>query len=60
MSEDRDPDIAVQAAAEWLATAPAGAHSPTIPTVRERFGLTAPDAIEAIRRANALRNARAA
>jgi hypothetical protein len=63
MSEDRDPDLAVQAAAEWLATtdpSATGIHRPVVPCLRERFGLNASDAIEAVRRANVLRNARAA
>lgn len=62
MSEDRDPDLAVQSAAEWLAnTDPSatGIHRPVVPCLRDRFGLNASDAIEAVRRAQSLRWGRA-
>lgn len=54
-----DSDIVTRDAAEWLASTTAGSFRPTVPTLRERFGLTAQEAVAAIRIANTLRNARA-
>jgi hypothetical protein len=51
-------DEHIAAAAEWLATTPRDRRRPIIPQLRERFGITALEAIEAIREAN-LRQARA-
>ena len=56
---DLQPDEAVRAAAEYLAWGRDRTGLPTIPELRTRFGLTTPEAIEAIRIANALRCARA-
>ncbi|RWI90532.1 MAG: hypothetical protein EOR22_23605 [Mesorhizobium sp.] len=58
MQTDLEPDIQVQHAAEWLASAGKTGRA-TVPDLRSRFGLTAHQAIEAIRLANALRLARA-
>jgi len=58
-TEDHANDERVAVAAEWLSATEAGAHCPTVPTVRERFGLSATDAVEAIRRAQSLRWGRA-
>lgn len=60
MSNDRISDTAVQAAAEWLATDTANRiNNPIVPKLKERFGLSAKDAVEAIRRAQSLRWGRA-
>lgn len=56
---DLQPDEAVRAAAEYLAHGRDRTGQPTIPELRTRFGLTTPEAIEAVRLANALRYARA-
>ncbi|MEI8715877.1 hypothetical protein [Mesorhizobium sp. ISC11] len=55
---DLNPDAEVQTAAEWLANAK-DRPSPIIPEIRSRFGLEPLQAVEAIRRAQALRWARA-
>jgi hypothetical protein len=51
---DLEPDEAVAAAARWIATDPER-HGALLPEVRCRFGITTPQAIEAIRLANTLR-----
>ncbi|MBZ9748309.1 hypothetical protein LB516_24055 [Mesorhizobium sp. CO1-1-7] len=58
MQFDLNPDQQVQHAAEWLAGG-GKTGAATVPELRSRFGITAPQAIEAIRLANALRLARA-
>ena len=60
MSEDRDPDAAVAAAAEWLANEPtARVSKPVVPYLQQTFGLCVAEAVEACRRAHALRMGRA-
>ncbi|MER8672533.1 hypothetical protein [Mesorhizobium sp. M0037] len=60
MQNDLEPDMTVQQAAEFLA----GPYErqggrAAVPELRSRFGLSAADAIEAIRIAQAIRLARA-
>jgi hypothetical protein len=57
---DLEPDMKIQMAAEFLA-GPYERHGgrAAVPELRSRFGLSAADAIEAIRIAQALRPARA-
>ncbi|MDN2579196.1 hypothetical protein [Aquibium sp. ELW1220] len=56
---EHEHSAAVDAAAEWLALNPRDKiNRPVVPMLRERFGLSAMEAIEAIRAAN-LRHARA-
>jgi hypothetical protein len=53
------PDIStdpVARAAQWLAGQPSRPH-PVVPALRQRFGLTAPQAVQAIRMAAAMRRA---
>ncbi|HEV7255752.1 MAG TPA: hypothetical protein VGN97_21965 [Mesorhizobium sp.] len=46
----------ISAAAKWLATTPRDARGgPVVPALRERFGLSPGDAIEAIRQAVLIR-----
>lgn len=56
---EREHDEAIAVAAEWLSTSPRDTGRPIIPALRERFGLTAKEAIDVLREAN-LRRARAA
>ncbi|MER8844038.1 MULTISPECIES: hypothetical protein [Mesorhizobium] len=56
---DLQPDEAVRAAAEFLASPRERSGQACVPELRTRYGLTTPEAIEAIRLANALRLARA-
>lgn len=57
---DLNPDVAVQAAAEWLAnTRDHASGRPAVPELKTRFGITALEAVEAIRRAQAIRWGRA-
>jgi len=59
MSCEGPPGEAIDAAAEWLRTKPhERIDRPIVPQLKERFGLTAKQAIEAIREAN-LRHGRA-
>lgn len=53
-ASDLDPDEAIEAAARYVA---AGREpgQPVVADLRTRFGLTTPEACEAIRRANAMR-----
>lgn len=55
---DLEPDFAVQAAAEWLANGRDQTGRAIVPEMKIRFGITALQACEAIRLANALRLAR--
>ncbi|MER9171243.1 hypothetical protein NKI12_28735 [Mesorhizobium australicum] len=60
MQSDLNPDMTIQQAAEFLA----GPYQrqggrAAVPELRSRFGLSAGDAVEAIRRAQAIRMARA-
>ncbi|TKB12803.1 MAG: hypothetical protein E5V75_23995 [Mesorhizobium sp.] len=56
---DHETSEAVACAGEWLSTTSRERIGrPIIPVLRERFGLSAPEAIEAVREAN-LRRARA-
>jgi hypothetical protein len=59
MQTDLEPDESARLAAEWLANEPDHTGRTVIPDLRQRFGLTTQQAIEACRRAQALRNARA-
>jgi hypothetical protein len=59
MQTDLDPDEAVRLASEWLASRQDLTGRPVIPEIKTRFGLGTAEAIEACRRAQALRNARA-
>ncbi|RWL45281.1 MAG: hypothetical protein EOR60_15155 [Mesorhizobium sp.] len=45
-------DIGVHAAAQWLANGSADRTKPAVPQLRKQFGLTAAQAIEAIRQRN--------
>ncbi|MEQ1955959.1 hypothetical protein [Mesorhizobium sp. CN2-181] len=54
MQSDLQPDESVAAAGRWLASDPARAGA-ILPEIKTRFGLTTPEAIEAIRLANAIR-----
>ncbi|RUU86113.1 hypothetical protein EOB59_29980 [Mesorhizobium sp. M7A.F.Ca.MR.176.00.0.0] len=56
---DLNPDVAVQTVAEYLVTPVGQRIRATVPEMRERFGLTTIQVIEAIRLANALRLERA-
>jgi hypothetical protein len=56
---DLEPDAAVQAAAEWIANQRDHVGRAIVPEVKQRFGLATPEVIEAIRRAQNLRWARA-
>lgn len=56
---EHEYSAAIEAAAEWLALNPRDKiNLPIVPALRERFGLSLPEAIEAIRAAN-LRHGRA-
>jgi hypothetical protein len=59
MQTDLQPDEAVRAAAEYLAGPRNRTGQATVPDIKCRFGLTTPEAIEAIRLANRIRLARA-
>lgn len=59
MQTDLEPDEMIRHAAEFIAGPRERTGRATIPEVRERYGLTTPQAIEALRLANALRLARA-
>jgi hypothetical protein len=52
---DLQPDEAVTAAGRWLAGDPERHGGAILPEVKTRFGLTTPEAIDAIRLANAIR-----
>lgn len=54
ITEDRDPDVSVSSAAIWLIGL-AEPPQPIVPELRARFGLTAKEAIEAIRAANEIK-----
>lgn len=45
----------VEAAALWLATGGVDRTKAAVPQIRERFGLTAAEAVESIRRANLIK-----
>jgi hypothetical protein len=50
---EHEHSAAIDAAAEWLALNPRDRISrPVVPMLRERFGLSAMEAVEAIRAAN--------
>ena len=58
--EDREPDARIDEAATWLAAkSREEIGGAAVPALRQQFGLTPVEACEAIRRANALRFARA-
>lgn len=59
MQRDLQPDEAIGLAAEWLARDPDHERAGIVPTLRTRFGITTLEAIEAIRKAQHLRRARA-
>ncbi|RUV41395.1 hypothetical protein EOD29_22840 [Mesorhizobium sp. M1A.T.Ca.IN.004.03.1.1] len=59
MQTDLEPNEIIRQAAEFIASPREHSGRATIPEVRERCGLTTPQAIEALRLANALRLARA-
>ncbi|TIN38828.1 MAG: hypothetical protein E5Y10_24925 [Mesorhizobium sp.] len=52
---DLEPDVAVQAAAEWLAAGRGRTGRAIVPEMKIRFGITTPQACEAIRMAQQLR-----
>ncbi|TGS46015.1 MULTISPECIES: hypothetical protein [unclassified Mesorhizobium] len=56
---DLQPDEMIRQAAEYVAGPRERTGLATIPEIRERFGLNALQACEAVRRAQALRYARA-
>ena len=58
MQADLEPDAAVCQAALWLAADPDPAGRAIVPEVRQRFGLTTVQAIDAVRRAQQLRDHR--
>jgi hypothetical protein len=54
--DNKSVDPAVRAAAEWLASDQALAiDRPAVPELRRRFGLSAPEAVDAIRIARNVR-----
>lgn len=54
---EHEHSVAIAAAAEWLRSVPQHERlHPIVPALRERFGLTALQAVEAIREANYERN----
>ncbi|MEZ5780184.1 MAG: hypothetical protein R3D70_00795 [Rhizobiaceae bacterium] len=56
---DHQDNPVIEEAAIWLATTPRHQlHKPAVPLLRERFGLSAPEACQAIAKAN-LRKAQA-
>lgn len=55
MQTDLEPDVAVQAAAEWLVKGRDPTGMAIVPEMKVRFGLTALQACEAIRTAQQLR-----
>ena len=60
MTIDHQNTAAIELAGEWLSQTPRDRIGrPIIPTLREKFGLTASEAVEAVREAN-LRRQRAA
>ena len=58
MTMDLEPDAAVCQAALWLAADPDPAGRAIVPEIRCRFGLTTAQAIDAMRRAQQLRDHR--
>lgn len=60
MHIDADPQEAVELAARWLADHPDHRGRALVPELRERFGITTSEAIEALRRAHVLRFGRVA
>lgn len=52
---DLNPDVSVQAAAEWLAAGREQTGRAIVPEMKIRFGITTPQACEAIQMAQQLR-----
>lgn len=52
---DHESNQAVLEAARWLATGGSDRARPPVPQLRERFGLSPAEAVEAIREANLIR-----
>jgi hypothetical protein len=59
MQVDLEPNETIRMAAEWLAGESPHVGRAIVPEIKQRFGLTALDAIEVIRRAQTLRWGRA-
>jgi len=49
---DHESSASIDAAADWLLSEPDRTGQAILPEMRQRFGLTSPEAIEAIREAN--------
>jgi hypothetical protein len=58
MQTDLEPDESTRLAAEWIASQDDHTGRAVIPDLRQRFGLTTEQAIEACRRATIIRNGR--
>jgi hypothetical protein len=56
MQTDLEPDVAIQAAADWLVKGRDPTGMAIVPEMKVRFGLTAAQACEAIRTAQRIRN----